>query len=87
MFSIIFSVSDESLNGDYTNVRKGDCIVAFSRADIFSIKSQIEKLTSLRCAVIYGKLPPEVRSSQARLFNERKECDVLVATDAIGLYS
>ena len=38
-------ISDESLKGDYTLVRPGDCIVAFSRADIFSIKRQVEALT------------------------------------------
>jgi ATP-dependent RNA helicase SUPV3L1/SUV3 len=54
-------VSDESLRGDYSQVRPGDCIVAFSRSDIFSIKRQIERLTNYKCAVVYGQLPPETR--------------------------
>lgn len=47
-------------------MRIGDCIVAFSRAEIFAIKREIERLTPLKCAVIYGALPPETRSMQAR---------------------
>ena len=54
-------VSDESLRGDYSKVRPGDCIVAFSRSDIFSIKRQVERLTNYKCAVVYGQLPPETR--------------------------
>jgi hypothetical protein len=77
-------VSNESLKGDYRKVRPGDCIVAFSRADIFSIKRQIEKYTKYKCSTIYGALPPETRSEQARMFNEEK-LDILVASDAIGM--
>jgi superfamily II DNA/RNA helicase len=78
-------VSNVSLKGDYRNVRRGDCIVAFTKSDIFAIKHFIEKQTSLKCAVIYGQLPPEVRSMQAKLFNEGDGFDVLVASDAIGM--
>jgi hypothetical protein len=36
--------------------------------------------------MIYGQLPPETRSTQARLFNEENTgYDVLVASDAIGM--
>jgi ATP-dependent RNA helicase SUPV3L1/SUV3 len=77
-------ISDESLKGDYTLVRPGDCIVAFSRADIFSIKRQVEALTKYKCSTIYGGLPPETRSEQARMFNEERT-DILVASDAIGM--
>ena len=78
-------VSDQSLQGDYSKVKKGDCIVAFTKSDIFSIKRRIEKQTPFKCAVIYGQLPPEVRSMQARLFNEGSQFDVLIASDAIGM--
>lgn len=78
-------VCDTSLKGDYSNVRAGDCIVAFSKADLFSIRAQVEKLTPYKCAMIYGALPPETRSAQARLFNEGKEVKILVASDAIGM--
>lgn len=64
----------------------GDCIVAFSKADIFSIRRQIEQSTPHRCAIIYGQLPSETRSMQARLFNEEHSgFDILVASDAIGM--
>ena len=59
--------------------------MAFNRQDIFAIKHDIERLTSHKCAVIYGQLPPETRSMQARLFNDDNTgFDVLVASDAIG---
>ena len=77
---------ETSLKGDYAQIRPGDCIVAFSRADIFSIRREVERLTPYKCAVIYGQLPPETRSMQARLFNEENTgFDVLVASDAIGM--
>ena len=80
------TVNEESLKGDYSKIMPGDCVVAFSRADIFSIRRQIERLTPYKCAVIYGQLPPETRSTQARLFNEDNTgYDVLVASDAIGM--
>lgn len=79
-------VGTESLGGDLTKVQKGDCVVSFSRRGIFSVKGQIERKTGIKCAVAYGRLPPEIRSEQARLFND-PECgyDVLVGSDAIGL--
>ncbi|KAK2460680.1 hypothetical protein APHAL10511_007150 [Amanita phalloides] len=78
-------VEEQSLDGDYGNVRKGDCVIAFSRHGIFGIKSQIEEKTGMRCAVVYGKLPPEVRSEQARLFNSDSGYDVIIGSDAIGM--
>lgn len=53
-----FTVSFETLRNDLSKVTKGDCIVAFSRRDIFNLKEKIEKATGLRCAVAYGALPP-----------------------------
>lgn len=79
-------INETSLRGDYTKVQPGDCIVAFSKADIFSIKRQIESGTPYKCAIIYGQLPSETRSTQARLFNEEGTgYDILVASDAIGM--
>ena len=77
-------VEAESMRGDYSKVRPGDCVVAFSRSDIFSIRRQIERLTPYKCSTIYGALPPETRSLQARMFNEGKT-DILVASDAVGM--
>lgn len=79
-------MEESSLRGDYSRVQPGDCVVAFSVADIFSIRKEIEEKTNYKCAVIYGKLPPETRSTQARLFNdENSGYDILVASDAIGM--
>jgi ATP-dependent RNA helicase SUPV3L1/SUV3 len=79
-------VEETSLRGDYSKIEPGDCVVAFSRADIFSIKRDIERLTPHKCCIIYGQLPPETRSKEAHLFNdENSGFDVLVASDAIGM--
>jgi ATP-dependent RNA helicase SUPV3L1/SUV3 len=62
-------------------VQPGDCVVAFSRNDIFAIKREIEKTTGYKCCVIYGKLPPQTRTDQARRFNDPNSgYDILVAS-------
>lgn len=79
-------VEAKTLLGDLRNVRSGDCVVAFSRREIFEVKLAIEKYTNHRCCVVYGALPPETRRQQANLFNdENNEFDVLVASDAVGM--
>ena len=80
------AVATESLGGRWDRIEKGDCVVTFSRRSIFELKRQVEQATGLRCAVAYGRLPPETRSEQAALFNDRDSgYDVIVATDAIGM--
>ena len=70
----------------YKNIQKGDCVVAFSRKAIFSIRELIERESGLKCAMVYGALPPETRSMQADLFNDPNSgYDVIVASDAIGM--
>ena len=67
-------------------MQKRDCVVAFSRSRIFTAKAEIERHTNLRCAVAYGRLPPEVRAEQAALFNDPDSgFDVLVGSDALGM--
>ncbi|CAK7328016.1 unnamed protein product [Dovyalis caffra] len=79
-------VEAKTLLGDFKNVRSGDCVVAFSRREIFEVKMAIEKYSNHRCCVIYGALPPETRRQQANLFNDQdNEYDVLVASDAVGM--
>ncbi|XP_027358140.1 DExH-box ATP-dependent RNA helicase DExH18, mitochondrial isoform X2 [Abrus precatorius] len=79
-------VEAKTLLGNLQNIRSGDCVVAFSRREIFEVKLLIEKLTKHRCCVIYGALPPETRRQQASLFNDQSnEYDVLVASDAVGM--
>ncbi|CEP11137.1 hypothetical protein [Parasitella parasitica] len=81
-----FTVDFKTLNNDLSKVTKGDCVVAFSRKDIFELKERIEAKTGLRCAVAYGSLPPETRALQAKAFNDPESgFDVLVASDAIGM--
>jgi ATP-dependent RNA helicase SUPV3L1/SUV3 len=78
-------VADEAL-GNFSKIEKGDCIVTFSRADIFFLKRKVEELTGMRCAVAYGYLPPEVRSEQAALFNDPQSgYDVIIGSDAVGM--
>ncbi|XP_078166079.1 ATP-dependent RNA helicase SUV3L, mitochondrial-like isoform X2 [Carex rostrata] len=79
-------VEAKTLLGDLRNVRSGDCVVAFSRREIFEVKLAIEKSTKHKCCVIYGALPPETRRQQASLFNDQEnEYDILVASDAVGM--
>lgn len=79
-------LDSKSLNGDFSNVEAGDCIVAFSRKDIFDVKREVELATNQKCCVVYGALPPETRTQQAKLFNDPNSgYDVLVASDAVGM--
>ncbi|XP_017892243.1 ATP-dependent RNA helicase SUV3 homolog, mitochondrial isoform X2 [Ceratina calcarata] len=67
------------------NVQPGDCIVCFSRNEIFAVSNEIEKLGE-KVAVIYGSLPPGTKLAQAARFNDPKDpCKILVATNAIGM--
>ena len=78
--------AETSLKGDYSKAEKGDCFVCFSRSGIFKTKAKIEEITKLKCAVAYGRLPPELRTEQAALFNDPKSgYDVMVGSDAIGM--
>ncbi|KAI9928387.1 ATP-dependent RNA helicase supv3l1, mitochondrial [Aspergillus wentii] len=79
-------VMDQSLRGNLNNLQKGDCLVAFSRVGIHALKADIEKVTGRRAAIVYGSLPAEIRTQQARLFNDPdNDYDFLVASDAIGM--
>ncbi|RPD55693.1 P-loop containing nucleoside triphosphate hydrolase protein [Lentinus tigrinus ALCF2SS1-7] len=79
-------VAEKSLEGDLGKVQAGDCVVAFSRSGLFGLKHSIEKATKMRCALAYGRLPPEIRSEQAALFNDpRSDYRVLVGSDAVGM--
>lgn len=79
-------VEKVSLDGNLRHIQKGDCVVTFSRTNIFLLKQKIESQTSMRCAVVYGRLPPETRSEQAALFNDPDSgYDVIIGSDAIGM--
>ena len=68
---------------DVRNLKKGDCLVVFSRKDALYYKEELKK-EGRNCSVIYGNLSPELRVSEARKFNSGKT-DILIATDAIGM--
>ena len=75
-----------SLRSDLKNLRKGDCVVAFSVITIHALKAEIELATGRRVAIVYGSLPPETRARQAELFNDPgNDYDYLVASNAIGM--
>ena len=56
------------------NVRPGDCIVCFSKNDIYSVSRQIERLGH-EVAVIYGGLPPGTKLAQGK--NLQHSLDIL----------
>ncbi len=72
-----------------SQLKAGDCIIAFSKKKIFKIKNMINQFLGKNknhCAVIYGSLPPEVKKIQAKMFNNNEEdIKFLIATDAIGM--
>lgn len=84
-------VADSSLRGDFSGVRRGDCVVTFTRDNIYALKAAIEAETGLDVGIAYGGLPPEIRERQAQLFNKRNAgdrgegYDVLVGSDALGM--
>lgn len=45
------------VGGDFSKIKPGDCLVAFSRNTIFSLKARIEQHKRSHCAVVYGGLP------------------------------
>jgi len=49
-------VLDTSLGGDHTQIQRGDCVVAFSRKEIHSLRSTLELKTGNKCCVVYGKV-------------------------------
>ncbi|XP_042064017.1 ATP-dependent RNA helicase SUV3, mitochondrial-like [Salvia splendens] len=72
--------------GSFSMIQRGDCIVTFSRYEIYKMKRLIEDQRQHMCSVVYGSLPPATRSRQATMFNdENNGFDVLVASDAIGM--
>lgn len=75
-------VDDEPV--EINDLQRGDCIVCFSKPVILEMKTYIENHTGLKCAVIYGALPPETRAQEAQRFNDG-HYDVVVASDAIGM--
>jgi len=67
----------------FSDVRKGDALVAFSKRKVLSISRYFSE-RGIKNSVIYGDLPPEVRRLQYDAFISG-ENNILVSTDAIGM--
>lgn len=67
-------LSEASLGNKLDRIRPGDCVVAFSRREIFDLKYLIERQTNRKCAVVYGNLPMGkwLITSLYPLFSNRK---------------
>lgn len=46
------------------SVRRGDCVVAFSRRDVHAIKRVIDAHGAHQACIVYGALPAEARTQQ-----------------------
>lgn len=78
--------SSSSSSNNKTVYQPGDCLICFSRREVFQWKSFIEATTPYKVSVVYGGLPPHIRIQQAALFNDPSSpYDILVGTDAIGM--
>lgn len=60
---------EETALGSLDNVLPGDCIVCFSKNDIYSVSREIES-RGKEVSVIYGTLPPGTKLAQAAKFND-----------------
>ncbi|MBQ3797725.1 MAG: helicase [Butyrivibrio sp.] len=65
------------------DVKKGDALIVFSRKDVHSVAAELQD-SGVKCSIIYGSLPYDVRHREAGKFAEGVT-DVVVATDAIGM--
>ena len=65
------------------NIHKHDALIVFSRRNVHAVAGELRAM-GIRCSVIYGNLPYDVRQEEARRFRDG-ETDVVVATDAIGM--
>lgn len=54
-------------------LRDGDAVIVFSRKAVFQFKKEIEERLGKTVCVVYGSLPPETRSQQAKRFNSTDE--------------
>lgn len=77
-------VVEPSCLGSYSRetLQHGDCVVSFSRKELFEIARQLRK-QGIDFSLIYGDLPNNVKVHEAIRFNAGNK--VLLATDAIGM--
>ena len=65
------------------SVRKGDALIVFSRRNVHAVARELQD-KGIKCSILYGNLPHDVRHSEAGKFASG-ETDVVVATDCIGM--
>ena len=65
------------------SVEEKDALIVFSKKDVHACASDLQS-KGIKCSVVYGALPYNVRHEEARKFLNG-ETDVVVATDAIGM--
>ena len=76
-------VYEEKMVSFPEDVQAGDALIVFSRRNVHAVAAQLQK-KHIKCSIIYGALPYDVRHKQAELFAGGKT-EVVVATDAIGM--
>ena len=62
---------------------KQDALIVFSRKNVHAVASELQT-RKIKCSVLYGNLPYDVRQKEAEKFLTG-ETSVVVATDAIGM--
>ena len=65
------------------DVKEHDALIVFSKKNVLAVASELQQ-QGIRCSIIYGALPYEVRQQEVRRFISG-ETTVVVATDAIGM--
>lgn len=68
---------------DIGEIRPRTAVIAFSRRSVYELARKIHRKTGLRCGVLYGALPLDVRREQIGRYASGRY-DVMVTTDVIG---
>ncbi|RLN41999.1 ATP-dependent RNA helicase SUV3, mitochondrial [Panicum miliaceum] len=71
--------------GSFSNIKAGDCLVTFSRREIYTLKKRIEMEGKHLCSVVYGSLPPETRTKQAGRYGSKFPVGEVTCLDAEDL--
>ncbi len=82
-YSRLVPLQAQRSHAKFSDVRKGDALVAFSKRKVLSISRYFSE-RGIKNSVIYGDLPPEVRRLQYDSFING-ENNILISTDAIGM--
>lgn len=80
-------IAPQAIGSFKGTIKPGDCIVAFSRNELYKLKKIIERQNKgIIASMIYGALPPASRHEQVRRFNDPHAPEnILISTDAIGM--